>query len=131
MKIGEASKQTGISAKMIRYYESIGLLNKAQRHENSYRDFDIKDIHNLHFIKRSRTLGFSIAEIEQLLELWRDTQKPHSEVKAIINEHVYELEAKIKDLQDIVGILKDLSHHCSGHDRPDCPIFNNLSGKNI
>lgn len=128
MKIGEAATQSGVSAKMIRYYESIGLLHKARRQDNSYRDFDERDIHDLRFIRRSRSLGFSIAEIEQLLALWRDTERPHKEVKEIVGNHISELEQRIHDMQEVVETLKNLSMRCSGHDRPDCPILIGLSG---
>ena len=127
MKIGEASRQSGVSAKMIRYYESIDLLRKAQRHGNSYRDFDARDIHDLHFIRRSRALGFSIDEIKQLLTLWRDTSRPHMEVKEIVGKHILELEQRINEMKDITEILKNLSDRCSGHDRPDCPILHDLA----
>jgi Cu(I)-responsive transcriptional regulator len=128
MKIGEAAAQSGVSAKMIRYYESIGLLRRAERRENSYRDFDSRDVHDLRFIRRSRSLGFSVDEIGRLLALWRDTGLPHSEVKQIVGRHIRELEERIAAMNEIVDTLKTLSARCSGHDRPDCPILAGLSG---
>ena len=95
MNIGEAAKASGVSAKMIRYYEANGLLNKAARRENTYRDFDERDIHDLRFIKRARNLGFSVAEITQLLGLWRDAGRPSRVVKKITADHIADLEARI------------------------------------
>jgi len=130
MKIGEAAQLSGVSTKMIRYYESIDLLRKAQRHGNTYRDFDERDIHDLLFIRRSRSLGFSIETIRQLLALWRDTTRPHMELKEIVGKHIEELEQRIHEMNQITETLKSLSARCSGHDRPDCPILHDLAGDN-
>jgi len=128
VKIGEASRRSGVSAKMIRYYESIGLLAEAMRADNSYRDFDPRDVHDLTFIRRSRDLGFSIDEIRRLLALWRDRSRPSREVKEIAQKHVAELEARIAHMQEIVGTLRHLSDCCAGDERPDCPILGELGG---
>jgi MerR family transcriptional regulator, copper efflux regulator len=129
MKIGEAAQRSGVSAKMIRYYESIGLLAQAMRADNSYRDFDTRDVHDLTFIRRSRDLGFSIDEIRRLLALWRDRTRPSREVKEIAQRHVADLEARIAHMQEIVGTLRHLSDCCAGDERPDCPILGELSGQ--
>jgi MerR family transcriptional regulator, copper efflux regulator len=128
VKIGEASRRSGVSAKMIRYYESIGLLSQAMRADNSYRDFDPRDVHDLTFIRRSRDLGFSIDEIRRLLALWRDRSRPSREVKEIAQKHVADLEARIAHMQEIVGTLRHLSDCCAGDERPDCPILGELGG---
>jgi MerR family copper efflux transcriptional regulator len=128
MKIGEASRRSGVSAKMIRYYESIGLLAKAARRDNTYRDFDERDLHDLHFIKRSRTLGFSIEEIARLLDLWRTADRPSREVKAITGAHIADLEARIAEMQSMVSALRHLAQRCEGDDRPECPILEDLGG---
>jgi len=130
MKIGEAARRSGVSTKMIRYYESIGLLAQAMRADNSYRDFDTRDVHDLTFIRRSRDLGFSIDEIRRLLALWRDRSRPSREVKEIAQKHVADLEARIAHMQEIVGTLRHLSDCCAGDERPDCPILGELGGEN-
>ncbi|WP_349369945.1 Cu(I)-responsive transcriptional regulator [Salinarimonas sp.] len=127
MKIGEAAKRSGVSAKMIRYYEEIGLLKPAGRAGNSYRDFDDREVHELVFIRRARALGFSIDEITRLLALWRDRGRPSREVKQIADRHVAELKTRIADLQGMVDQLEHLSHCCAGDDRPDCPILADLA----
>jgi Cu(I)-responsive transcriptional regulator len=129
MKIGEASKRSGVSAKMIRYYESIGLLAPAARRENTYRDFDESDVHDLRFIKRARMLGFSVEEITRLLALWRDAARPSREVKAITGAHIADLESRIAEMQSMVTALKHLAAHCHGDDRPGCPILEDLGGR--
>ncbi len=129
MNIGAASRASGVSAKMIRYYEGIGLLAKAPRKDNSYRDFDHRDVHDLRFIRRARTLGFSMPEIQRLLGLWRDTSRSSREVKAITGAHVADLERRIAEMQAMVAALKHLSAHCHGDDRPDCPILDDLAGR--
>ena len=126
MNIGKAAEASGVSAKMIRYYETNGLLNKAARRQNTYRDFDERDIHDLRFIKRARTLGFSVAEITQLLGLWRNAERPSREVKRITAAHIADLEVRIAEMQGMVNALKHLASHCHGNDRPDCPILNSL-----
>ncbi len=127
MKIGAAAERSGVSAKMIRYYESIGLLAPATRRDNSYRDFDARDIHDLRFIGRARALGFSIAEIGRLLALWRDKGRPSREVKEIAQAHAAALETRIAEMQAMVATLRHLSDCCAGDERPDCPILEDLS----
>jgi MerR family transcriptional regulator, copper efflux regulator len=127
MNIGAASRASGVTAKMIRYYETIGLLAKAQRRDNSYRDFDPRDIHDLRFIRRARSLGFSMDEIRRLLGLWRDASRPSREVKAITQVHVEALEQRIAEMQAMVSALRHLAEHCHGDGRPDCPILADLA----
>jgi len=129
MKIGEAAERSGVSAKMIRYYETIGLLAPAPRRDNSYRDFDDKDLHDLRFIRRARSLGFSVEEITRLLALWRDTSRPSREVKAIASAHIDALNERIVELQSMVSTLQHLARHCHGDNRPDCPILEDLGGQ--
>ena len=131
MNIGKASEASGVSAKMIRYYEEVGLLHKAARRENSYRDFDQRDIHDLRFIKRARNLGFSVGEITQLLGLWRDAGRPSREVKKITSQHIADLEARIAEMQGMVNALRHLASHCHGNERPDCPILEGLGGLTV
>lgn len=131
MNIGKAAEASGVTAKMIRYYETIGLLAKAPRRENSYRDFDDRDIHDLRFIRRARDLGFSIEEIGRLLDLWRDAARPSREVKAITDAHVEALEARIAQMQEMVDVLRHLAAHCHGNERPDCPILEGLGGREV
>jgi MerR family transcriptional regulator, copper efflux regulator len=128
VKIGEAAERSGVSAKMIRYYETIGLLAPAPRRGNTYRDFDEKDLHDLRFIRRARSLGFSVEEITRLLALWRDKSRPSREVKAIASAHIDALNERIAELQSMVSTLQHLSQHCHGDHRPDCPILEDLGG---
>lgn len=126
MRIGEASRLSGVSAKMIRYYETIGLLEAAPRHDNSYRDFSGDDIHTLRFILRARALGFSMEETARLLGLWRDKNRSSREVKEITDKHVTDLKTRIQALQDMVNTLEHLACHCHGDNRPNCPILEGL-----
>ncbi len=127
MNIGEAARATGISAKMIRYYEEIGLIGRADRSASNYRSFDARDVNELRFVKRARSLGFSVKEITRLLSLWRDRQRPSREVKAIAERHVADLEARIAEMQAMADTLRNLSRCCAGDDRPDCPILTDLA----
>jgi MerR family transcriptional regulator, copper efflux regulator len=127
MKIGAAAAASGVNAKMIRHYEAIGLLRPAERRENAYRDYGERDIHELRFIRRARRLGFSIAEIEALLTLWRDRARPSREVKRIAEAHIGELEARVADIQAMAKTLRTLVAACHGDDRPDCPILDDLA----
>jgi Cu(I)-responsive transcriptional regulator len=124
--IKEASLNTGISAKMIRHYESIGLIAAPIRTENQYRHYSEKEVHELGFIRRARDLGFSIEDIRHLLTLWRDRGRPSAEVKAIALRHIAELDAKAASLAAMSETLKHLASHCQGNDRPDCPILDAL-----
>ncbi|HVJ40742.1 MAG TPA: Cu(I)-responsive transcriptional regulator [Dongiaceae bacterium] len=125
--IGDAARSSGVSAKMIRHYESIGLLPKAQRTEAGYRLYDETEIHALRFIHRARSLGFPLETIRQLLALWRDRRRSSATVKKLALAHVGDLEAKIAEMQSMVKTLKHLAHHCHGDERPDCPILEDLA----
>jgi MerR family gold-responsive transcriptional activator of gol and ges genes len=127
VNIGQAAKASGISAKMIRYYESVGLIRPADRTLANYRAFSVRDVNELRFIRRARTLGFSVEEIGRLLELWRDRARPSREVKAIAARHVAELDARIAEMQAMADTLRHLAHACAGDDRPDCPILSDLA----
>ena len=129
MNIGEASKSSGISAKMIRYYESIGLINPAERTDSGYRVYSEHDLHTLRFVRRARDLGFSVEQMNELLALWKDRSRASADVKRIALEHVQELERKAEALRDMAATLKHLAAHCHGDDRPDCPILEGLSCK--
>jgi MerR family copper efflux transcriptional regulator len=126
--IGEAAHATGVTAKMIRHYESIGLMPTAGRTFAGYRLYNDNDLHRLRFIKRARTLGFSIKEIEQLLNLWDDRQRASSEVKQLALQHARELEQKIREMQAMRSTLVDLAAHCHGNEHPECPILDDLAG---
>lgn len=127
MNIGEAAKQTGLSAKMIRYYESIGLIVPSGRSANGYRHFDKPDLHRLAFIRRSRDLGFSLEEIGKLLALWQDNQRASADVKRLAGTHIEDLNRKIEELVGLRNTLQELVSACHGDDRPDCPILKDLA----
>ena len=124
--IGQAAAATGVSAKMIRHYESIGLIPSAERTGAGYRVYSNDDLETLHFIRRSRDLGFSIERIRELLALWRDRARASAEVKRIALAHVEELEAKMRQLGAMANTLRHLSEHCHGDSRPSCPILRDL-----
>jgi Cu(I)-responsive transcriptional regulator len=124
--IREASMQTGVTAKMIRHYESIGLISAPTRTENRYRHYAPRDLHELGFIRRARDLGFSIDDIRHLLALWRDRSRSSAEVKSIALRHIAALEEKAAALQAMSQTLKHLTEHCHGDHRPDCPILDAL-----
>lgn len=126
MNIGEAARQSGISAKMIRYYEGTGLIPPAERRASGYRGYSEADVHELRFIRRARDLGFMVAEISELLGLWRDRSRRSGEVKALACEHIARLRRKIDDLQAMVDTLQTLADRCAGDSRPDCPIIERL-----
>ena len=128
MQIGEAARRTGVSAKMIRHYESIGLIPSADRRESNYRDYGHHDIHRLGFIRRARDLGFSIEEIRDLLRLWGDQARESAEVKALTLDHITELDRKITLLTEMRDTLTHLADACDGDHRPDCPIIMSLAG---
>ena len=127
MQIGEASRLTGVSAKMIRHYEAIGLIPSADRRDSNYRDYGHHDIHRLGFIRRARDLGFSIAQIRELLALWQDRARASADVKRIAGAHIDEMKAKMQLLEEMVRTLEHLSAHCHGDGRPDCPILDRLA----
>jgi Cu(I)-responsive transcriptional regulator len=126
--IGEASGLTGVSAKMIRHYEGIGLIPAANRTFANYRLYNDADIHRLRFIKRARTLGFSMKQIEALLGLWNDPGRASAQVKKLAKAHADELAQKVRELQAMQRTLENLAKHCHGDDRPDCPILDDLEG---
>ncbi|MBD8065399.1 Cu(I)-responsive transcriptional regulator [Devosia sp. PTR5] len=128
MNIGQAAERSGVSAKMIRYYEEIGLIEPPGRTESNYRVYGEDEVHILRFIKRARTLGFSIEETTLLLGLWQDKSRTSSEVRDIASDHIAALETKIGELQGMVKTLRHLVHCCHGDDRPDCPILDDLAG---
>ncbi len=128
MNIGSASAASGVSAKMIRHYETIGLLRPAARRDNAYRDYGASEVHELQFIGRARRLGFSIVEIGQLLTLWRDRQRPSREVREIASQHLADLDARIAEMQAMASTLRKLVSCCHGDERPDCPILEDLGG---
>lgn len=126
MNIGQAAQASGVSAKMIRYYESSGLIPRADRKTSGYRDYSDSDVHVLRFIRRARDLGFAVAEIADLLDLWRDHSRQSADVKRIAHQHIEALQAKIRDLQEMADTLTDLVACCHGDERPDCPILAGL-----
>lgn len=127
MNIGEAAKACGVSAKMIRHYESVELLPAARRNESGYRRYDTKDVHTLRFIRRARDLGFSIDEIRELLSLWQNKRRSSRQVKALAQVHIEALEAKVQELVAMKATLQSLVHCCHGDERPDCPILEELA----
>ena len=127
MNIGEAAAASGVTPKMIRHYEDIGLIREAARTESGYRTYGPKDIATLSFIRRSRDLGFPIAQIRTLLALWQDRERASADVKQVAGEHIDELRAKMRQLQEMVATLEHLSANCHGDDRPDCPILEQLA----
>ena len=126
MNIGQAASSAGVSAKRIRYYEQIGLIDAAKRSGAGYRVYTERDLHTLQFVRRSRQLGFSIPEIATLLALWRDHRRSSADVKQVALAHVEELRTRITELQSIVDTLEDSADHCDGDSRPDCPILAEL-----
>lgn len=126
MNIGEASKASGVTAKMIRYYESIDLIKAGKRTDSGYRIYGENDVHTLRFIKRARTLGFSLEQIKDLLSLWQDPHRASADVKAIARSHLEELETRIRELTEMRDTLRHLEHACSGDHRPECPILHSL-----
>ncbi len=128
MNIGEAAAASGVSAKMIRHYESIGLIKAAARTgSGSYRVYSEGEVHTLRFIRRARDLGFSIDQMRELLALWRDRDRASSDVKRIALEQVEALESKMLELQAMASTLRYLAENCHGDHRPDCPIIHDLA----
>ncbi len=126
MNIGEAAKISGVNAKLIRHYESIGVIPKASRSESGYRSYSESDVNILSFVKRARNLGFAMKEIKKLVSLWKNRSRASADVKSLAVKHIEEMEQKIAELQGMVKTLKHLSKNCRGDNRPDCPILNNL-----
>ena len=127
MNIGTAASESGVSAKTIRYYESIGLIPPAIRAENGYRNYTEFEVETLRFIQHSRRLGFSVKDVGNLLELWGDKERSSADVKALALEHISEVERRIKELETIRRTLMDLTDRCHGDDRPECPILDDLA----
>jgi Cu(I)-responsive transcriptional regulator len=126
MNIGQAASASGVSAKMIRYYESIDLVQVAARSDSGYRTYGDSDVHLLRFIRQARTLGFPIEQIRQLLSLWQDQDRASAEVKAITKRHIGELDARIAELVVMRDTLSYLAQHCAGDSRPRCPILEGI-----
>ena len=127
MNIGEAARESGVTAKMIRYYESVDLLAPKGRTDAGYRVYGKPEIHTLRFIRQARHLGFSVDDIRKLLGLWQDHSRASSEVKTIALQHVADLERRIAELSEMRDTLTHLAHHCHGDTRPDCPILESLA----
>jgi MerR family transcriptional regulator, copper efflux regulator len=127
MNIGQASKRSGVSQRMIRHYETIGLIPKAARRDSGYRDYDDNDVHTLSFIRRARDLGFPIGEIAQLLALWQDRSRASADVKALALARANELKRKEQEIQAMRRSLEQLARNCHGDGRPDCPILEDLA----
>ena len=128
VNIGQAARLSGVSAKMLRYYESLDLLGQVRRTESGYRQYSAGDVHVLRFIKRSRDLGFSMTEIAELVNLWQDRGRASASVKRIAQRHVDELSSRIAAMQAMQRSLQELLCHCHGDARPDCPILDDLAG---
>lgn len=127
MNIGQAAKSSGVSAKMIRYYEKTDLIKAAERSAAGYRVYSNVDVETLKFIRRARDLGFSVAEIHELLALWQDGNRASSEVKMLAKAHIARLVEKIGQLQGMVGTLSELAARCNDDDRPECPILRDIA----
>ncbi len=128
LPIGEAARSAGISPRMVRHYESLGLLAGVARTDAGYRQYTAADVHTLHFIRRSRDLGFSMEEIAALLALWHDRRRASSEVKRIAQAHIDDLSGRIAAMQAMQRTLQNLVFCCQGNERPDCPILDDLAG---
>lgn len=126
MNIGEASAASGVSAKMIRYYEQAGLIPPADRSQAGYRVYDDADVHRLRFVRRARDLGFAVAEISELLDLWNNRSRRSADVKRLAQAHIADLQDRIAKLQQMSATLQTLADCCVGDDRPDCPILEGL-----
>lgn len=128
VNIGEAARLSGVSAKMVRHYESLGLLPRVGRTGSGYRQYSQAEVHTLQFIKRSRELGFSMDEIAELVSLWQNRRRTSGSVKRIAQKHAAELAQRIEAMQAMQRTLARLIHCCHGDDRPDCPILDDLAG---
>lgn len=127
--IGTVAGMTGVSAKMVRHYESLGLLPPITRTDSGYRQYSEADVHTLRFIKRARDLGFSMAEIAELVALWQNRRRASASVKRIAQQHVDELGQRIEALRAMQRSLRQLLHHCHGDERPECPILDDLANQ--
>lgn len=126
MNIGQAARATGVSAKMIRWYEQQGLIPAATRSDSNYRHYSATDLHRLRFIRRSRDLGFTIKQIAELLTLWNDRSRASADVKALALGQIAALRGRILELEEMVRTLSHLAENCQGDDRPECPILESL-----
>lgn len=129
MNIGQAAKASGVSAKMIRHYESIELIKAGKRTSAGYRTYNETDLHTLRFIRRGRSLGFSLEQIKHLLSLWQNQERASADVKALAMAHVDALNHKILELSEMRDLLLKLAQTCNGDQRPDCPILGELVGQ--
>ena len=125
--IGEAAARSGVSAKMVRHYESLGLMPKVHRTESGYRQYTENDVHTLRFIRRARDLGFSMAEIAELLKLWQNKRRASADVKRIALAHAADLRRRIEEMEAMKRTLERLAECCHGDHRPDCPILDELA----
>jgi MerR family transcriptional regulator, copper efflux regulator len=128
MNIGAIAKRTGLPAKTIRYYESIGLIPPALRSEGNYRTYGEQDLQTLKFVQRARGLGFSVKDVSRLLTLWQDRRRASAEVRRLAQDHVVEIDRKIEELKGMRRTLTHLIERCHGDSRPDCPILDDLAG---
>ena len=126
LNIGEAAARSGVSAKMVRHYESLGLLPKVRRTDSGYRQYGEAEVHTLRFIRRARNLGFSMTEIAELLKLWQNRRRSSAAVKRIAQAHVADLERRIAEMRAMKEALEQLAASCHGDHRPDCPILDDL-----
>src|SRR5688572_13362094 len=129
LNIGDAARASGVSAKMIRHYESLGLLREARRTAAGYRVYDESDVHTLRFVRRARDLGFSMSDIERLLGLWQNRRRASADVRKVAQRHIADLDRKIAELQEMRRTLEHLVHHCRGDHRPECPILDDLAAE--
>ena len=129
MNIGEAAKASGVSAKMIRYYEQTGLIPEAGRTASGYRTYTSTEVQLLRFIRRARDLGFAVERIAELLALWRDRSRQSADVKRLAQTQIDAMHRRIREMQDMVATLEHLAHGCNGVHRPDCPILADLEGE--
>jgi MerR family transcriptional regulator, copper efflux regulator len=127
MNIGEAAQRSGVSAKMARHYEALGLLSHVERSEGGYRQYDDAHVHTLRFIKRARELGFSMDEITELLGLWQNRRRASASVRRIAQAHAQALARRIEAMQAMQRTLENLIHCCHGDERPECPILDDLA----
>jgi len=127
LTIGDAARASGVSAKMIRHYEKIALIQKPRRTDSGYRTFNDNEIHVFRFIKQSRNLGFSTKQTAELLGLWQDNKRHSSKVKMLVIDHICELDKGIREMQAMKATLENFAAHCHGDERPDCPILTHLS----
>ena len=129
MNIGEAARESGVSAKMIRYYEETGLIPPAGRTGSGYRTYGPKEVQVLRFVRRARDLGFPMEKVADLLALWRDRDRASADVKRLAEDQIEALETRIREMMEMKATLENLAHACAGNERPDCPILDDLGGK--